>query len=878
MVFSRIGRFATRYRLLIIVAWVVAAVGMTVVAPNIEAVASSDMTDFLPSGAPFEHAAKVYEATFPDNNSPGSTVVVIDARQVEGGVFKRDAETFEERIDTPVGRFISELVAWLQSDAAPETITTVVYPTLSPTAAGLMVASENGDDPALANRVALVRIDMDTTPTEEASAATIDAIDAWIAEHKPDGVATYQTGATPVVHDTTSSIITSVDRTIWVTVVLVILMLLAVYRSPVSPLIPLSSVTLAYLITRGIVAYLGAHYMTITSYANVLLVVVMYGAGTDYCLFLISRFREELADDWAIEEATAHTVHRVGETISSSAGTIFVGFMAMIFAEMGIFNTSGPALAIGIVFSLLAGLTLVPALLATLRERAFWPHEAHHRSSGRLYEITSKWVSTYPLPVILVIVLIMLPLSVYGVNQGVTYDILADLPDDKDAVVGFNLLSDSLGAGNMMPLAIVLTGRDPDRVAADIVNLTDDVAALDGIADVRGLDDPIGQDAEFKDLLHVDVQLRLARDLLDGLGTLQGGGAMPDMQTLQGLLEGVRAYLDTLERQFPQIEGDADLQTLRELFNNPLQLATQQDRLAAALDGLAATVAGIEEPYLLPSALGDVLAALPEGNGNFSELATLSDEYLANEGTAFRLDVVLADNPSSDAALNTVDAIRDLLGRYRDSGDAVVSGGAVVNADIRDTMNRDLPRAIAFVLLGIFIVLMLMLRSLIAPVYLIGTVLLSFTFTLGLTHAIFTRVFDVTGLTWYVPFFAFVFLVALGIDYSIFLFGRIKEEVGYHGIHEGVHVAVATTGQIITSAGIILSGTFAAAMAGEVKGLIEVGFAVAVGVLIDTFVVRTVLDPALATLFGRWTWWPGGVPQAQDAPRREGGEAVPAGD
>ena len=172
----------------------------------------------------------------------------------------------------------------------------------------------------------------------------------------------------------------------------------------------------------------------------------------------------------------------------------------------------------------------------------------------------------------------------------------------------------------------------------------------------------------------------------------------------------------------------------------------------------------------------------------------------------------------------------------------------------------------------------MMLRSAVAPLYLIGTVVLSYTFTLGLTNLVFKTVFDVEGLTWYVPFFAFVFLVALGIDYSIFLFGRIKEEVGYHGVREGVHVAVATTGAIITSAGIILAGTFAAAMSGEVLGLRELGFAVSVGVLIDTFVVRTVLDPALATLFGKWTWWPGGVPKAPASPRVKPAASPEAGD
>jgi RND superfamily putative drug exporter len=180
-------------------------------------------------------------------------------------------------------------------------------------------------------------------------------------------------------------------------------------------------------------------------------------------------------------------------------------------------------------------------------------------------------------------------------------------------------------------------------------------------------------------------------------------------------------------------------------------------------------------------------------------------------------------------------------------------------------MNRDMYRAFGFVLAGVFLVLLLMLRSVVAPLYLIATVVLSFTCTLGLTSLFFDLALGVERLSWLLPMFMFVFLVALGIDYSIFLFGRIKEEVAYHGMHEGVHVAVARTGAIITSAGIILAGTFAGMMAGEIAFLTQLGFAVAAGVLIDTFVVRTMLDPALAMLFGRWTWWPGRVPQARAA-------------
>ncbi|MBI5960637.1 MAG: MMPL family transporter, partial [Chloroflexi bacterium] len=312
---------------------------------------------------------------------------------------------------------------------------------------------------------------------------------------------------------------------------------------------------------------------------------------------------------------------------------------------------------------------------------------------------------------------------------------------------------------------------------------------------------------------------------------------------------------------------DPNLLVIRDLLDHPLQLATRQDDLNTALAGLMARFETVENPYLMPTALAGML---PESDNGFSPAALdqLNRTYLAEQDTAFKLDVVLVDSASSFEGMDTLTDIRHTLKPYQDRGEAVVSGGAAINTDIRDTMSRDLLRAIGFVLIGIFIVLLLMLRSVVAPLYLIGTVVLSFTFTLGVTNLVFEALLDIQGLTWYVPFFAFVFLVALGIDYSIFLFGRIKEEVGHHGPREGVHVAVATTGAIITSAGVILSGTFAAMMTGEVAGLIELGFAVGFGVLIDTFVVRTVLDPALATLFGRGTWWPGGVPKAP-RPRSE---------
>ncbi len=575
MIFELLGRFATRHRYLIIAIWVVAAAIVTLTAPRLEDVVSSDVVDFLPKDAPYQRAITLYERLFPHDTALGSSVIVFDARASAEGILNPDAPSFEARFDTEAGRFIRAFTEWATSAAAPDVVSVVTSPVQSPTLAAVLVAGEGSPDPALVNRVALVRVYMTETATEPPAIEAMRQIDEWLEAHRPPSVRAYQTGASPLVYETSESVMTSADRAIWVTIGLVIIMLLTVYRSPVSPLIPLSAVTIAYLITRGIVAWLGAHYLTITTYANVLLITIMYGAGTDYCLFLISRFREEMADHPGIEAATAHTVHRVGETITSSAGTIFVGFMAMIFAKMGIFNTTGPALALAVIITLLAGLTFVPALLATLGHRAFWPRQATHRPVGRWYGMTSQWVSTRPLMVILVIVALMLPLSVYGLTQHVTYDLLDDLPDDRPVVLGFKLLQDSLGAGNTMPLTVVVSGRDPDRLATDIVRLSDEIAALEGVFDVRGLDDPLGQrNGSLRDILHVSAQLRLIQSALDA----PAAATTLTPAQLATALEGMRTYLDLLGERFPQVADDPNLILLRDLLANPLQLLTRQFR------------------------------------------------------------------------------------------------------------------------------------------------------------------------------------------------------------------------------------------------------------------------------------------------------------
>lgn len=252
----------------------------------------------------------------------------------------------------------------------------------------------------------------------------------------------------------------------------------------------------------------------------------------------------------------------------------------------------------------------------------------------------------------------------------------------------------------------------------------------------------------------------------------------------------------------------------------------------------------------------------------------LLDTYTTMEGNAARYQLLLKDEPFSEAAVETVRRIRamDLPDTF------YVSGNIPVLSDLRDAMKRDTVLMWVLVCGGIMAVLVFLLRSAVAPLYLLGTILLSYNACMGIMRFLFEFILG-REIAWFVPFFMFVLLLALGMDYNIFLMGRVREEAAVHGTRKGVRLAVLHTGGIITSAGIIMAGTFAAMMSSTLMGLVQLSFAVTVGVLQDTFVTRTILVPSIVVLLDRWNWWPG---RLAGEGKGEGGspepELAPAGE
>lgn len=855
--FGRLGSFAVRFRWFIIAIWVLLALIFTLVAPNIDDVAVSDQRSFLPSNAPSLDANQLMKEYFPDRVSPSSAVLVIDA----GAGNRADKGQAAD--------FTTLLGDWLSGPDAPDAVEQVWSPTRGDelTRAGLVSQDK---------QIALVLVRFTKVGTEPATKEAMEAIDTRLME-APPGVKAYMTGDGPILGAYTSSSKQSVDSTTWITITLVIAMLLLIYRSPISPIIPLLTITIAYLISRGVVAFLGAHVLTISMYTNVFLVVVLFGAGTDYCLFLISRFREEMAGTNTSGSAVRTTVRAVGATITSSAGTVIVGLAMMTATELGLYNTSGPSLAISVAITLLAGLTLTPAILCVLGNRSFWPRRPQPPKETGLWQAWAGKVVKHPIVALVATVVVLVPFAVYGEGLARDFDLLADLTPEDEARQGFDVLAAHMGAGEMQPLNVVIvdnSGFDTPQGLERTERLAHQLSALPHVANVDSFVDSLPD----RNTLNVAHQLQGLTEAVDeGSATISASldgqatktSTSPELYTGAGTaalakaaaqLTNVYGYLSQLARAYPQILTNtgyttaigalSNLATLASREPATLETATMQ-KAAGWLQDLADGLRSLQDSFTTrPNAI-----LLPDLYLKSNEdLQALRDAYLSSDGSAARLQVVLDSGPYCPESLDATQAIRSTLAQEGFVGS--VEGNSSVMLDLREAANRDMTRAIVFVLGGIFVVLLLLLRALIAPIYLILTILLSYAATLGVVRLLFVDILGAAGITWWVPLFMFVMLVALGMDYNIFLIGRVKEEVRLSGTIQGTRVALARTGGIITSAGIIVAGTFASMMSANILGLLQIGFAVAFGILLDTFVVRTTLVPAFVVILGKWSWWP----------------------
>jgi putative drug exporter of the RND superfamily len=514
-------------------------------------------------------------------------------------------------------------------------------------------------------------------------------------------------------------------RLLLATVVLVLVLLGAIYRAPLIAIIPIVVVGLAYQVATAFIYLYADAGNTVNSNSTGILIVLMFGVGTDYCLLLVSRYREELHRVEDKHAAMARALRRAGPALLASGCTVIAAMLVLLLADTGSTKSLGPVSAIGVASVLLAGLTLLPALLTMVGRRGFWPRSSAvaYQPDVDLAQRRGLWrrfgdrVLQRPGLALAATTALFAVFTLGLLAYKEDYSIGGFFKKSVESVEGFDVLADSFPEGALAPTSILVL-REDGRVT--------------------------------------DADIAAVRDRLEG------------------------------------IEG----------------------------------------------------------------VATVSEPQRSEDGAIAKIDVTFSDDPYSEAALARVDTLRDRLRDLPGGATALVGAGSAVQQDFNDAAARDLRVIVPVALLVITIILGILLQAIVAPLVLIATVMASFFGTLGLSIFFFIEVQGSRGVDASLPTFAFIFLVALGVDYTIFLMSRVREEARTYGTREGVLRALSATGPVITSAGVILAGTFAVLMTLPVTFAFNIGFMVAVGILLDTFIVRTIMVPAAVELLGDRVWWP----------------------
>jgi RND superfamily putative drug exporter len=535
-----------------------------------------------------------------------------------------------------------------------------------------------------------------------------------IAAPSLDGLDMHVTGPAGSAADSAKAFEGIDGRLLYATLGVVIVILLLTYRSPVLWLLPVLSAGSALAASEAVIYLFAEHAgLVVNAQSAGILTVLVFGAGTDYALLLVARYREELRRHADRHEAMAAAMRRAGPAILASAATVVAGMLCLLVADLNSTSGLGPVAAIGIAIALAAMVTLLPALLVICGRWMFWPVRPR--------------------------------------------------------------------VGTPEPTERGLWARIGGRVARR------PRAVWVGTALVLGA---------------------MAVGMLD-----LNAGPLSNEDSLLGHPDSV-AGADVLAAHFP---------------------------------------AGAGQPVVVIGSAGaaaQIHAAVAGAQG----IVGTSDPVV--RGTHSMVQGTLADAPDSPAAEDTVDRLRETVHAIP-GADAKVGGATAVTMDIERAAAHDRDLIIPLVLVVVFVILALLLRALVAPLLLVATVVLSFGAALGASALIFDHVLGFAGVDTSFPLFVFVFLVALGIDYNIFVMTRVREEAQRRGTRKGSLIGLAATGGVITSAGLVLAGTFSVLATLPLVAFAEIGFAVAFGVLLDTMVVRSILVTALNLDVGRWIWYPG---------------------
>jgi RND superfamily putative drug exporter len=697
--FEKLGIFIVKRRWWILAFWLVAAVLIVSLSPKLSSVESNDQSSFLPKGYESVEAINVAKQISSDSQNATDSIVF---KQTSGQALSAaNQQTIANVVKTVAGEHLSHIAS-----------ITAYTKELSPNKKielGQVTYSGEAQDTTTIDAVKGVRQSLDNAL-------------------KGTGLQAGVTGQEAISYDTQDASTRALKIVSIGTLLIVLVLPAIVFRSPLAGLLPILSVGVVDIIASSLIADAAKLFdFKVSQQLSVIFTVALFGIGTDYILFLLFRYRERLRTGDHTRGAVAFSLSRAGEAIFSAALVVLTSFSALFFAKFGIFSSMAPGLVICVGVMMLAALTLVPALIAIIGEKVFWPSKAWMSPSMKptVSKRIGGAVSRRPAAVTSLVVIVLVVLGSFALGYKADYSSFGQPPKGTESASGYNDLVAAFPPGVLDPVQVYVSGTH---------------------------------------------QLTTA-------------GLQPLVQKLK-------------------------------------------------------TAKGV---------------------------SSVSRAVIAKNGTIASVSVILSVDPYSAAAISDVGgSIRSAAHSVSEGGDHVyVGGGTSVFVDIQAVVNRDLRVMFPIAAVFIFIILAFLLRSLVAPIFLLICVGLGYVATLGLTTLLFTKIGSASGLVFFIPLFMYIFVVAVGTDYNILTITRLREEIrGGMKPRKAAELTVEHSSATVASAGLILAATFGSLLLAGISFLSQMGAAIAIGVALSAFVIAPFLIPSLSALLGYIIWWPGHRPGA----------------
>lgn len=686
----------------------------------------------------------------------------------------------------------------------------------------------------------------------------------------------YLTGTDFILDANVKTDMDAVHKTEMFTGLIIFAILLLVFRSPITPLVSLITILLTYLTSLGVVTQLVDRFNFPFSVATQsFLILVLFGIGTDYGLLLLTRFKAELAHN-AVDVAIKNTYKSAGKTVLFSSLTVLIGFGVLWFAKFSIFK-AGAAVAIGVGFLIISLFTLLKCFMVLLGKKMFWPvnKKLDHKDS-KVWGGLTKAATGHPFIAVVLILALASPILFFQ-NSPLSYNMLKDISPDFESMKAISIIADKYGEGIISPVTIYLksdAAMNNNDALGSLDKITDNLRNVEGVANVYSVTQPKGAKIEqlyLKDQIGTvvsglgDAKAGIGQ-LIDGLSgankKIKNSFNFSDIGSLININEmiGVKTGIKSLDDQLAVITDliatavmdlvQKNMQgTLDEIDGSVKQL---EDGLNQAVDGLNQISAGIDRAnaYLasLPNSSNGQLFYIPADQIMQGEFKQSIDNYMSGDQKIAKVLVLLSIDPYSAQAMQTVDNIELNLQDSLKGGSLTgvtfgIDGISSMNRDLQTISMGDLNRSIMIMLIGIGIVLLFLSKSFFKALSIIGALLIANYSAITVTALLFKDVLHIGDLSWTVPFFTSIMIIALGVDYSIFFLMRLDENRKLN-TRSALIKASAGVGGVIISAALILSGTFAALYPAKVPMLVELATAVIIGLFLLAFVLLPIFLPA----------------------------------